>query len=648
MGASGHVALSADGIHIHYDVYGDGPAALVFVHGWCCDRSMWDRQVRRFSSRLTVAALDLAGHGASGRDREQWTMAAFGWDIAAVVEQLKPAPVVLVGHSMGGLAIVEAARLMPNRVRGVIGVDTWWDVEHERTAAEVDESLAPLRAHFSRAAGVVARRMFLPGSDAALVEEVATTVSATPPNVGVGALTESMLYDPREGLREIKAPKIVINADSFRPTNKASAARHGIEVIPIPGAVSHFFMREAPEIFNGLLREAVRKCFHPNADREPLKTVPEPTGKRTIFSFFASKAAAERTASASQAVATALGMAGPIAAGALIGHAELGMMAALGGLALSRDGKGATFRQRAKGLLYGLAAGTLAVFTGSALAGHGLTALGIPAVAAVAGLLGSISRPLARATTLFILYTIIASSIGARGVHASGATFLFFVGAAWTAGLSLGLKPLFRLLRFGRSRQPAETAVPAPSYTARQLLRRWKGTLGHLSGWQYILRITSCLVAAQSFELLWPHHHGYWVSITLVIVVQRDLQTAFERAVHRAVGTCLGVLLTGLFLLSEPSLWSMIGIIGILAAARPLLIDTNYTAYAAVMTPLVILLLDFGRDPSWAVVFDRLIATLVGCGIGLTLGYLAWSRIATPVTARIPVRNRRQPVAEAE
>jgi hypothetical protein len=42
----------------------------------------------------------------------------------------------------------------------------------------------------------------------------------------------------------------------------------------------------------------------------------------------------------------------------------------------------------------------------------------------------------------------------------------------------------------------------------------------------------------------------------------------------------------------------------------------------------VILLLDFGQEPSWTVVADRLVATLAGCALALTLGYLAWSTVS--------------------
>ena len=170
--------------------------------------------------------------------------------------------------------------------------------------------------------------------------------------------------------------------------------------------------------------------------------------RRAFTSFLSARWSGAGIPRASQVVAAMLGLAGPIAVGAMAGHARIGMVASLGGLALSGEGKGETFREQAPGLIYALVAGSAAMFTGSAMAGRGmLTALGIPAIAAVAGLLGGISRPLVRATTQFILYTIIAANLNLRGAHPLGMMLLFFLGAAWTAGLSLVLRPLFRALR---------------------------------------------------------------------------------------------------------------------------------------------------------------------------------------------------------
>ena len=355
-----------------------------------------------------------------------------------------------------------------------------------------------------------------------------------------------------------------------------------------------------------------------------------------MASFFAGVRSHAGSAQASQAAAAMFGLAGPLAVGVMTGHLRAGLAAALGGLALGGGAKGETPGEQASALIYALAAGGAAMLTGSALTGKApAAAFGIAAVAAAAGLIGSISRPLARATTRYILYTIIAANLGAPGTHVLGMTLMFLLGACWTAALSLILRPLFKAMGPAPDPTLPANAVRLPKYTAGQQLRRWRKSLARLSGWQYVLRIGSCLAAAAAFESIWPLHHGYWVSITVVIVVQRNLQTALTRTFHRAAGTVLGVLLISLLLLITPPIWALLLIIAALSAVRPILLETNYTAYAAVMTPLVILLLDFGQDPSWAAVVDRLAATLAGCFLALTLGYLGWSRLSPPARFRV-------------
>jgi hypothetical protein len=363
---------------------------------------------------------------------------------------------------------------------------------------------------------------------------------------------------------------------------------------------------------------------------------------RAFIPYFTAGWSAEGISRASQVTAAMLGLAAPLAVGVMSGHAGIAVAASLGGLALGGEGEGESLRAQAPRLIYTLAAGSAAMLVGSAAAGHAALIIGI---AAAASLSGSISRPLARATTQFMLYAIIAASLGSGEAHPFGVMVLFFLGAAWTAGLSLALRPLFGFMHLQRISDRPE-AVPPPKYTARQLLRRWWKSLAHLRGWQYTLRITLCLVAAQGFEWLWPGHHGYWALITVMIVVQRDLRAALQRTFQRGVGTMVGVLLTGVLLLgSSSSAWATVLVIAVLAAARPVFRGVNYTAYTAVHTPLIILLLDFGQGASWAVMVDRLAATLFGCAVALALGYLMWSRGSPPAVAA--VESKRNPAGNA-
>ena len=140
--------LSKDGVPISYEIYGAGEPTLVFVHGWSCDARYWRAQLPYFSKKHRVVTLDLAGHGHSGTTRSQYTMWAFGEDVRAVTEAIGSRSVILIGHSMGGSVIAEAARLMPNRVIGLIGVDTLENIEYPMTREELKKMIAPLEKDF--------------------------------------------------------------------------------------------------------------------------------------------------------------------------------------------------------------------------------------------------------------------------------------------------------------------------------------------------------------------------------------------------------------------------------------------------------------------------------------------------------------------
>jgi len=329
---------------------------------------------------------------------------------------------------------------------------------------------------------------------------------------------------------------------------------------------------------------------------------------------------------ASQVVVAMVGLTGPIALGAVTGHLQFGMAAAMGALALSGGGQRETAQQQASSMAHALVAGSAAMVIGAAMARQSLPeSFAIVAVVALAALLGCISRPLGRATAVFILFATIALGLGQQGIRPRGAMLLFALGAVWTIALSLLMRALLRV-RHRTSVQAA--ASPRPS--ASKLLMRWRRSLAHLPGWQYTLRITSCMAAALALERMWPEHHSYWVALTVAIVVTRKMPAALLRTVQRAVGTIVGVLLAGLLLIWALPVWAIIAVVAALAAARPILRAANYAAYAAIMTPLIMLLMDLGARPSPGVFLDRLIATVIGCAIAVTLGYLVWVRLLVP------------------
>jgi pimeloyl-ACP methyl ester carboxylesterase len=255
--------ISADGVSIAYELSGRGEPALVFIHGWCCDRSYWNAQVPYFAQKYKVVAIDLAGHGDSGLNRKEWTMAAFGEDVVAVVHKLGLEHVVLIGHSMGGSVIVEAGRKIPQRVVGLVGVDTLNDFEEKYSPEFMDETLNDLRDNFVEATQNFVRTMlFAPNSDPVLVDKIVTDMASAPPEVGKGALEAEVNFQNNEiihALKEAKAPITCINSDMF-PTNIETNQHHSpsFKAKIMPG-VGHFNMMEDPEIFNRLLEETIQE-----------------------------------------------------------------------------------------------------------------------------------------------------------------------------------------------------------------------------------------------------------------------------------------------------------------------------------------------------------------------------------------------------
>jgi pimeloyl-ACP methyl ester carboxylesterase len=251
---------SADGVAIHYRVLGKGEPALVFIHGWGADLSYWDKQLAHFTETHTVVALDLAGHGDSGIERKDWTVEAYGGDVETLVKNLDLDSIILIGHSMGGLVMIEAACRMSERIRGLIGVDTLVDFEMTLPQDEIDGWIQAFRSDFVQSTQGYVRSLFPKSADPKIVEKVVADMVAASPVVGIGTLQGFFDYYKhrlREAAQQIKVPLICINSD-MHPT-EADINRKYIPSfkVKIMTGVGHFPMIEAPETLNRLLDEAI-------------------------------------------------------------------------------------------------------------------------------------------------------------------------------------------------------------------------------------------------------------------------------------------------------------------------------------------------------------------------------------------------------
>ena len=263
--------ISADGTTISYEVYGEGDLSLVFVHGWSCDSRYWQKQVPTFSKKYKVVLVDLAGHGHSGTSRETYSMEAFGEDVRAVVEKTGSSNVILIGHSMGGTVIAQAALLLPEKVKGLIAVDDYHNIEYPLSQEEFDAMVTPLRNDFQSGARQFVQQMFHPNADTISREWILADMSAAPPHVALSAMEELMSHSidgsAAELFEEIPIPIMAVNGDLWTIDAEANR-RHmkSFEAIVVEGG-DHFLMVNRSAAFNAALTKAINAIRKKSAEK---------------------------------------------------------------------------------------------------------------------------------------------------------------------------------------------------------------------------------------------------------------------------------------------------------------------------------------------------------------------------------------------
>ncbi len=243
---------SVDGSPIVYGVRGQGESVIVFVHCWTCNHTFWDAQINYFSKGHRVVWLDLAGHGESGSHRQQYTMQAFGQDVAAVVKQIDAPKVILVGHSMGGPVVVEAAKLLGERVIGIVGVDTFYtSFEYPTSQEKITAFVKPFETDFRKTSEQMVRSMFTPQADPAVVESLVAEFLAADADVGVSAMHELFNWNAQQASADLKHFSDILYNINAAPTGKELPANDHVTMMP---NVGHFIAQVKPEAFNQALK----------------------------------------------------------------------------------------------------------------------------------------------------------------------------------------------------------------------------------------------------------------------------------------------------------------------------------------------------------------------------------------------------------
>lgn len=247
-----------DGLALYYTDEGAGEP-IVLIHGFPFGGDLYRPQRAALSSRFRVITPDLRGMGQSDAPPEGYSMDTYADDVVALLDHLGIGQAIVGGMSMGGYVVFALSRRHPNRVKGLILLDT-------RAGADTEEGKAGRRRMIEQArnaaAGAVADAM-LPKmlteatrqESPELADFLRTMMAATPVDGIVGAL-QAMIerIDSRPMLPMIAVPTLIIvgSEDTVTPPAAAEEMQREIkdaQLVVIEGA-AHAANLERPDEVN--------------------------------------------------------------------------------------------------------------------------------------------------------------------------------------------------------------------------------------------------------------------------------------------------------------------------------------------------------------------------------------------------------------
>jgi pimeloyl-ACP methyl ester carboxylesterase len=260
-------SASLRGIEMAYDDVGSGPA-VVLLHGYPFNRSMWREQVEFLSAEHRVIAPDLRGLGETSVGEETAaTMEEMARDVAALLDLLEIRRALICGLSMGGYVALSFYRRFPLRTRALVLANTRAQADtDEARRARLEQAQAILRDGMEAIADGFLAKVLAPATLAEqplIVSRVRRMITSTNPR-GASAALHGMAarIDHTDFLPGILAPALIIcgSLDKLTPPQDGQLMHReirGSRLEIIEGA-AHLSNIERPAEFNRALADFIR------------------------------------------------------------------------------------------------------------------------------------------------------------------------------------------------------------------------------------------------------------------------------------------------------------------------------------------------------------------------------------------------------
>ncbi|HZP10469.1 alpha/beta hydrolase [Methyloceanibacter sp.] len=249
--------LKRDGVSLFYEEAMGAKRPLLFVHGWCCDHSFFAPQFAHFAQQgHRVVAVDLRGHGASEKPRQDYTMQLFADDLAFVVRELGLEEPVVIGHSMGGVVAFAFAARHAELPSAIVTIDAGL-TPPQTVGSALAKFIDGLRGPgYRKVIGDYADAvLFLPTDDAERRARILSIMTRAPQHVMISALQGGHAYDADEAKGRLIAPMLYIAADEWPPRADIARLRALVPRFYFGQVVGsgHFCQLEVPEQVNAMI-----------------------------------------------------------------------------------------------------------------------------------------------------------------------------------------------------------------------------------------------------------------------------------------------------------------------------------------------------------------------------------------------------------
>ena len=265
----GATTRAVRGLEVMYDERGGGPSAVVLLHGFPFNHTMWREQAEALGEGYRVITPDLRGHGGTGLGvGAAAPMEEMAADVSALLDELNVSRrVVLGGLSMGGYVALAFYRLFPERVRALVLADTrpQPDTEEARRARE-ETARRALREGMQTVADAMLPKLLVPSTREErpeVFERVREMILATRPEGAAAALRGmAARRDQTDLLQEIDVPTLIVvgSEDALTPPKDSETmhrAIRGSRLVVIEGA-GHVSNLERPAEFNRALEDFLK------------------------------------------------------------------------------------------------------------------------------------------------------------------------------------------------------------------------------------------------------------------------------------------------------------------------------------------------------------------------------------------------------